>query len=437
MSLSSPSSSSSSSFRLIVEYNGTRFHGFQSQQKPNSTTNASSQHQYHQRLSKRPRYDASGQVIVDSSSSTAVTIQDCLQDAICHASGQANVASLNLRYCSRTDKGVHAKGQVVAITLLDSHFKKKNDSCLSSSSTAEEAENHKKQMESDLSLLLRHMRKSINSRLPWDISVSSITKCSDTFHPRHHVIRKQYSYLIRYHRKRPTALPQRVVVAAANSGGGGTDASMDQMEEHNDHNIVDDDDDYGGIHTLRNALQDGPCVWLCPWPLNDTRMTQICQRLQGRHDYSPFCHKEVRRQVYQQQQQQVEQPVPEPSQQERRKQQQQHHDIQFSVEITPPPPAEPQSSQQDNVVVLAKFTLQAKSFQRSQCRNMVGLIVDICRGHVPESMLDQLFASDDDPNNNDDNNHQQHVERMASYISAAPASGLCLDQVWYPEDVVV
>jgi tRNA U38,U39,U40 pseudouridine synthase TruA len=171
----------------------------------------------------------------------------------------------------------------------------------------------------------------------------------------------------------------------------------------------------------------------------------MCQRLQGRHDYSAFWHKEVRRQkLYQQQQPQVEQPA-EPSQERRKQQQQQHQDIQFSVEITPPPPAEQQQQpsqqqQQDHVVVLAKFILQAKSFQRSQCRNMVGLVVDICRGHVPESVLDQLFASDDivdsDPNDDDDNHkHHHHVERMASYISAAPASGLCLDQVWYPEDV--
>jgi tRNA pseudouridine(38-40) synthase len=48
----------------------------------------------------------------------AITIQECLEGAVSDWIG-CTIPDLHLRFAGRTDKGVHARGQVVVLTLPD------------------------------------------------------------------------------------------------------------------------------------------------------------------------------------------------------------------------------------------------------------------------------------------------------------------------------
>lgn len=144
---------------MVVAYNGERFCGFQRQ---------ISNQQVHKRPPKRPYCDST----TGFKKGIPVTIQECLERAICEWMPQATAESLCLRASSRTDKGVHAKGQVIAVS-----FPQKLD------------------------LESWEIRKAINSRLPVDISVQSVQVTNESFDPRRHVTSKVYSYTIKYRTK--------------------------------------------------------------------------------------------------------------------------------------------------------------------------------------------------------------------------------------------
>ena len=198
------------------------------------------------------------------------TIQDCLEYAILNyirhsmdnskttsvttdpsdkqAKAKSTIASsfslhdLMFAFAGRTDKGVHALGQVVTCRIP----------FVVQDSTNESMDQRKQQ--------LCDMLQGINSRLPNDISVSRIAgPLSHNLDPRHDAVLKQYSYTIKYHR-------------ASSSGSGGG----------------------GGVHTMRNALLDSACLWLVPWPLHDSIFPSLCHALSGTHDYTRFAHRDVR-----------------------------------------------------------------------------------------------------------------------------------------------
>lgn len=218
-------------YKLIVSYDGTRFHGFQRQL---NNSDASSHHTNitssinNPRCPKRPHWLASGQ-----KKPCHQTVQNIIEDAIVSWT-QSSVENIHLLFASRTDKGVHSKGQVIAVTLPEEYP-------------------------------FFQIVNSINSRLPIDVSITNASKCDDFFDPRTNVKVKEYSYTIKYRRKvygpnNEDPLPVCLV----------------------------------GPNSFRCAL-DSPCLWLVPWALDDSAIESLCAFLQGHHDYSAFVHKDDRK----------------------------------------------------------------------------------------------------------------------------------------------
>lgn len=313
--------------KMKIAYDGSRFSGFQRQMSNISMI---------QRPPKRPHWNTNG-----TKKEVSVTVQECIEDAVVSYSNHMTpkesitVNDLKLKFAGRTDKGVHARGQVVTVCLP-------------------------KILES-----LDEIKRGINSRLPMDISVDTVENLGEdedlVLDPRRDVKMKTYSYTLKYRRK----------VMVEDASGDQILAPLCQL----------------GTYSFRHAL-DSPCLWLCPWPLDDSRLNDLCERLQGEHNYSAFVHKE------------------------NRNEQSQILTIkQISVstqdltdEIAP--------------VVLARFVLQAKGFRRTMVRNLVGYCVDVCRGldTVVELDWDSIWSGSD---------------AVGDRINAAPASGLCLESVVY------
>lgn len=107
-----------------IHYKGTHYSGFQSQKNANS-----------------------------------------IQDELIRAFKQISVDNLQMNYSGRTDKGVHALGQVFDIVV--------------------------NQDRSDMQWI-----NGLNSNLPNDISVVDVERVEDTFHSRFDAIDRTYSYLI-------------------------------------------------------------------------------------------------------------------------------------------------------------------------------------------------------------------------------------------------
>ena len=220
---------------LILAYDGTRFTGFQRQH-----TNAEAPTKM-EGMKKRPRIDAStGQrQPLLSTDNKHVTVQECLECAILQwlEPQDWSLEQLNLRVAGRTDKGVHARGQVVAIQLPQ------QEECWK-------------------------IQKGIHGRLPVDISIQRVIEVDLTtrplFDPRQSAKHKQYSYTIKFQRR----------------------------TEH--HNKNEEKGLRLGPSYFRMALEDSPCLWSCHYILDDALMKQACQQLQGTHDYSAFVHKAAR-----------------------------------------------------------------------------------------------------------------------------------------------
>ena len=110
-------------YKAIVSYDGTRYHGFKSQKN-------------------------------------ALGIQQVIEKSF----RLMTQTEIKIHSAGRTDKGVHAVGQVF-------HF------------------------DSDLNIDIDSWLR-INDRLPLDIRVKSIVKASDDFHARHSSVSKKYKYII-------------------------------------------------------------------------------------------------------------------------------------------------------------------------------------------------------------------------------------------------
>lgn len=324
-------------YKLIVAYDGTRFNGFQRQ------TTAVTSNLVRPGVTKRKRdndnyyHDAvdPSQARPKSKRSKVTTVQECLEFAMATWSGVASTTDLALRFAGRTDKGVHTTGQVCVCTLPD--------------------------------VATWEMRKSINSRLPDDVSVENIEPCSDAFDPRAHCKLKQYSYTIKYRRLvQDTAAGTPLSICGAGPNG------------------------------IRHAL-DPPCLWVVPWVLQDDVIQETCNQLRGSHNFQAFVHKEDRLE--------------------------RDHVMtleKFSFCIV-------KETEEAAPVVTAIFTAQATGFRRSMVRNLVGFCVDVARGSlrtIPPPVAAAVSAVDWD-------DVWSGSEAAAGKIHAAPACGLCLDRVDY------
>ena len=223
-------------YKLTVEYDGSRFSGFQRQtsnESSNESLAAAANVKQPARPPKRRRFEESTGKVMPTSS----TIQDCLERALLGWTGSQTVDELKLKGAGRTDKGVHARGQVVLIQVPR---------------LLEEKEEWE-------------LCRATNSRLPDDIVVVTFELCEkDDFCPRKDVKLKQYSYTLKFRRK-------------------SLDANGNVLPLSN-----------GGMHTIRRA-HESSCMWNCPWALDDSMFTSLCNALQGQHDFSCFVHKKERR----------------------------------------------------------------------------------------------------------------------------------------------
>ena len=338
-------------YRLTVAYDGTRFHGFQRQIENAALTAKTRDNYSNNPVKKRPVYEPDG-----TRKNCCISVQEVLELVILQDlyPNQTTADEVCLKFSGRTDKGVHARGQTVTVNLPTT--------TTAGSSSEEEQPNVWK------------LRQSFNSRLPVDISVVAVACLgpSTTFDPRRDVVQKRYSYTLKYQRK---------------------------LSEK-DQKLLG-----GPLNSIRHALNDPPCLWVCPWALDDTHLPKLVERLQGTHDYSAFVHKAVRKE---------------------RENTLTVSSIQFTVMNTRtdfyyyetngdgPGKEEPFAVPVD--FVTARFEFAAKGFRRTMLRNLVGYCVDVCRGLEGVPAVDQVFDAEIGPK---------------ARINAAPASGLCLESVSY------
>ena len=341
---------------LIVSYDGTRYSGFQRQSSSSSFSDNKSS--INGRSLKRRRPNNQNKKKIKNRGSIPITVQETLEDALEFYTGLGR-QELKARFAGRTDGGVHARGQVVVVSLPPLAM-------IGTRATASS------ESETDTENQLWKIRKSINSRLPNDISIEDVSLCdNECFDPRLDAKSKQYSYSLRYRQ-----LVNFVPAVAEHIDAGANNQNI--------HPICLK----GGPHLLRTAL-DSNRVWICPWALDDSKLKHYCELLIGTHDYSAFVHKEARK----------------------------IRDNQMTVERIN---YERVKFRDDPVPIWEiRFLVEAKGFGRSQVRNMVGFLVDACRGLFKDQELssDWLWREDS--------------EELAKQINSAPACGLCLEHVIY------
>lgn len=477
-------------YKLRVSYIGTRFHGFQRQMtnetkmKKNhgvsveeSTSPLPVPLPFYRACPKRPKLDR--ETGVPTRLASTITVQDCLEDA-CLAfvatnqnyltptslgatttdsnkdndkhsnkstttTGTSNggtddmssptpytLEALALRFAGRTDKGVHARGQVVTIQLpTNIAFPIACKTPVARS---------------------QFLRRSLNSRLPLDISVEDVEELVELatchrdrvnaasvmidFDPRRHVKSKMYSYTLKYQRWNKQAIDSPPV-----SSDTGRNPDRPALPEARSININSNNDDFSkrsidktttdmdttsghgtthrdalGYHGIRSAW-DSPCIWICPWVLNqDALFPILCQNLQGMHNYRAFVHRDDRDK--QSQVLRIDRIEPITLQVETYEM----DSLPFATTVNNGRYSNnQQSSWQPSTieVVTLRLEFQATGFRRSLIRNLVGFCVDLCRGQITLTQLggwDTIWTGTD---------------KVATHVNAAPACGLCLERVWY------
>ena len=318
--------------KLIVAYDGSRFRGFQRQSSGDTEPSPSSpgtgepdENPLPSRKRRRSENKANRKI--------PLTIQECFEDAMEQYTGLGR-NKLRMRFAGRTDAGVHARGQVVAISLPESLV------------GPQETESE-----------LWEIRKSINSRLPDDISVeyASLLTSDPDFDPRNHAINKHYSYTLKFRRKVCGANGELLPICTS------------------------------GPNCIRSGLDAKP-LWISPWTLDDSNLEKYCQQLTGTHDYSAFVQKRSRREK----------------------------DNVLTVDkFICERLAE---TSEEAPVVTVRFHAEAKGFRRGMIRNLVGFVVDLCRGQISESTFTTIWSGTDD---------------VARAVNSAPQFGLCLESVSY------
>ena len=446
-------------YKLIVAYDGTRFHGFQRQ-----IDNETMMKQYHDkkllaslRPKKRPHYydvDTSANVTYEHERDGVVrdvemprirkgcniSVQEVLEFVLLDmynpptslSTHDVTVQDISLTFAGRTDKGVHSNGQVclVQLPLQRPPVKSNNENVRTEPSTTIALENDNA---SDKTTNYYYdydcwkLRNDMNSRLPLDISVQHVSQLLEgatPFDPRRDVTLKKYTYTVRY---------RRCQTPSSNNG------SVTTTSSHNTDSVVDDEstselqrliEQSGGPHSIRHA-SDVYCLWIVPWVLcnNDaTIISKLCQQFMGTsRNFYYFIHKADR-----------DNP--------RKTTMHTIHEMSYEVINTSTEFISTTPSQQSSAIVVpseiitGRFTFIAKSFRRTMIRNIVGYCIDACRRNIPNvPSIDTLLSLHECTNETvgitstikNTTNDYGKEEQPPFIISAAPASGLCLESVTY------
>ena len=487
-------------FILIVEYDGTRYSGFQRQTSPSSSI-ASLASEYRKNCNgsnKKRKHsnvedgDSHMNTIMTKRSlqrNCPLTIQECLEDSIldyCNNQLLANNAAaggggknkkkrrekakkkrrkqqedehaneeeqtsqqeeqqelpkmtrsdVEFKFSSRTDAGVHARGQVVAVNLPTITMFQQQEQQSEKKTTSLLLPNP---------YIMQSIQKSINSRLPKDISISYVSLCNDpNFNPRYGVQRKQYSYTIKYLRR---------------LNGDGTSSSGKDKDTVA---VI------SGPQLIRSALPNTnsnlTTTWICPWRIDDSLFDSYCQWLSGTHDYTVFCHKSVRRKQckqepgHKQEHETLRSDGADHDHDDKNSnvltitkftcerddtshilQQQNHQQHVKSISIMEGDDGISKSSDEPVVVVTATFRIEAKGFRRSMIRNLIGFIVDLGRGEIPCPFTTTTVNNNDDIKSSNSSPSSSSLrdriwtgtEDVAKLVNQAPACGLCLEFVQY------
>ena len=157
-------------YKLTVAYDGTHFHGWQKQQRTPEEPALITDLQTPDLVTPRPS-GAQAAVEMAEPAEQIRTVQGTLEQAVRRVLGEP----VNLLGASRTDAGVHARGQVAAFT-------------------------------SDTKIPVEKLARAISSRCPPDLQVLKAEIVSDDFDPIKGAIAKGYRYRI-VHGCRPNRQP--------------------------------------------------------------------------------------------------------------------------------------------------------------------------------------------------------------------------------------
>jgi tRNA pseudouridine(38-40) synthase len=381
-------------YKLIVAYDGTRFHGFQRQ-----IDNRTMMERMKDKLSlaasrpkKRPHFDLSGPN-TGVRKGCNISIQEVLEMVLLELFPSCSVQDIAFKFAGRTDKGVHARGQVCTVQLPSTMDLSIINEENIPSQVAEFTNHIFDSTDFNYEATCWKLRKDMNSRLPIDVSVQHVSCLSleevskAVLDPRRDVQLKQYTYTVRYRRKCGS-----------------------------DHPTANDMIDGSGPHSIRTAF-DSPCLWVVPWALRDDLLSWLCQQFAGRErDYLHFIHKADRGKydstllTIERMEFEILNVTAE------------HIYVSSSSSLTVSQSENKECYVPDGTngilsseVVTGRFIFEAKSFRRTMLRNIVGYCIDVCRNVVSVPLIESVF----------------HDSQEAVTINSAPASGLCLEWVKY------
>ncbi|KAL3811064.1 hypothetical protein ACHAXA_009012 [Cyclostephanos tholiformis] len=447
-------------FVLTIEYNGYQYAGFQRQ---TPTFNPQCQQQQNQRpaynhISERSRKTS-------STSSHLITIQHQIEMALQQWTN-LSIATLRVRGAGRTDKGVHASGQVVAFD-VPVRLLKLDPNCLYNEEEDALSGQCIQHLQEAYHVLVRHkqlskmrtrcgsttshynatrktlidqwqIRRAITTRLRCsDIVIRSVrmyTGCSTTrpFEPRRGIIRKTYVYRLRF--RRLARLQNNDVTSLVSSSSTIANANCDARHEKECiHPIC-----HAGPHILRR-IHDNNTVFLCPWSLDSALLHSACAAFVGRHNFVNFVHKDERKAAVNSGN--VDEDAKYSSatfdddsrgcvdQTESRESRPPPHEIDLiEFKVVESDEDEWEVNEDQCIlppVVNATFTLSAKGFHRSMVRNLVGFAVDVARGVRSIEDIPMLLLKTSRDNDSTLDN---------GIVNAAPACGLSLAKVEYEHD---
>ena len=314
-----------------------------------------------------------------------ITIQSQIEEALVKWTG-LTLSQLRVRGAGRTDKGVHSTGQICAfdvplnmLNLRESDGPSVNHAALPILRLALEKLNERRSGSNSLPRTLDQweIRRAISTRLPADIVVRSarIWCLERPFEPRQGILRKTYTYRLRFRSK--NCQPQQ------------------------SHDIIN-----AGPSLLRR-FDDNNSIWLCPWALDERCLPRTCELLEGKHNFYSFVHKSDRRMLVSDEERAIRHAI----------------DLQgFRVDLVA---GGDDDLDEPAKVFDATFSLQAKGFHRSMVRLLVHFVVDVARGKCHHSEMPRLLSEGDWRGIYPDEKY------LGTVLNTAPACGLCLTKVEY------